>query len=148
MPSRRLRYLVLIVCCGLLVRCTTDHWHVLVLSYEGTEEEESEILRTVSGVLTRTLSEQGFECTSDYGHDYFFSSCKIIDNENAVQGTSSFVFVEHLDEEGNIPVNIKSGTVAWHPFEPSDEYYTKWKRFVTAVVDSMSDVSYTSYTVD
>jgi hypothetical protein len=94
-----------------------------VLSYEGSESEEKEILSTISERFARALSEHGFECRSDYDHDYYFSSCKIIDHENTLQGTTSFVFVEHFDEEGNIRVNIKSGTVAWHPFEPSDKYY-------------------------
>lgn len=148
MQTRGFLYLALILCCGFHVQCSTENWHVLVLSYEGNAHEETEILRRISDRLCKPLTERGFACRSDYGHDYFFSSCKIIDNENAMQGTSSFVFVEHVDEEGNVRVNIKSGTVAWHPFEPSDKYYAKWKAFVTAVVDTMSDVTYTSYSVD
>jgi hypothetical protein len=148
MNIQLLKRLCLLSCCALLVQCTTQDWHVLVLTYEGTEEEGGAVLSTISGRLTRALSERGFECRTDFGHDDFFSSCKTVDSESAIQGTTSFVDVEYIDELGNIKVNIKSGTVAWHPFGPSDTYYREWKSYVTAVVDTMTGITYTSYTVD
>ncbi len=131
----------------LLMSCNSGDRQVFSLTYRG-EKGNDGALELISDRIVTALSNEGFECKSDYGHDDIYSSCFFEDSSWLVQATGTFVWVWYPDEKGQIPVWVTTSHVAYHPFELSKKHYRKWVEFMTLTIDSMDDVSSVQYEVD
>jgi hypothetical protein len=142
-----MRNLCLMIVPLLLVSCNSLDWQVFELTYSGGSDNDG-ALELISDRIVTALSNEGFECESDFGHDEIHSSCVIADADWVIQATSTWVWTRYPDDEGQIPVWVRTTSTAFHPFGHSRKYNRKWVEFMTLTIHSMDDVSSVQYEVD
>ena len=124
----------------LLAGCNTLDWQVFELTYSGGCDND-EALELIADRIVSALSNEGFECESDFGHDDIHSSCFIEDADWGIQATGTFVWTRYPDEDGRIPVWVRTTSTAFHPFGPSKKYNRKWVDLMTRIINSIDDVT-------
>jgi len=134
-----LPFLVLL-CTG----CNSTEWTESVLTFKGEGSSEEEILASISARLEKVLEPQGFACEShetlaSRGHTVWYSTCRIFDVSNPLQGTQTYVTVKFPDDTGSARLQVQTGHVTVHPFTPSHKYFKRWTELVRATVCEFKD---------
>ncbi len=115
-----------------------------VLTFIGEETTEEDILASISARLEDVLKPQGFTCEShetleSRGHTVWYSTCRIVDHSNPLQGTQTWVTLKFPNDSGSARLEVHTGHVTLHPFTPSHKYFKKWAELVEATVCEFQD---------
>lgn len=150
--SARVNMLILLLFVSLpvLYSCSgPHHLHIIRIKAKSEQGDQKEFLRNVSRPVIELLSQNGFQCRTDYGHSQFYAACTRSDDSGVGHTTDTFINILYPDSEREVEITITTGQLSYHPFTSSNrEYFVQWRDLVLTEIDSLPDVSYSDYEVE
>jgi hypothetical protein len=125
------------------------HLHKIRVKSKSEHGDQHEFVRKVSRPVIDSLSQNGFQCRTDYGHSLFYAACTRTDHSGIGQTTDTFINILYPDSEREVEITITTGQLSYHPFTRSNrEYFIQWRGLILTVIDTLPDVSYSDYEVE
>jgi hypothetical protein len=125
------------------------HLHEVRIEARSDQLDPRVLVRAVSRPVIDSLTRNGFQCRTDYGHFLFYAACTREDHSSIGQTTNTFINVLYPDPDRVIEIKIMTGQLSYHPFTESNrEHFVRWRDLVLSVIDSLPDVSYSDYEVE
>jgi hypothetical protein len=123
--------------------------HIIRVKANPEQGDQHQFVRNVSRPVIDSLSQNGFQCRTDYGHSRFYAACTRSDHSGMGQTTDTFINILYPDSEREVEITITTGQLSYHPLARSNrEYFVQWRDLVLTVIDSLPDVSYSDYEVE